>query len=174
LFACEQFGIYPDILCLGKGLTTGFPLSACVGRAEIMDAWPKSAGEALHTSTFLGNPIGCAMALASIDLHLAPETAAQVQKTGRYFLQQLRTLRHQSIGHIRGLGLMIGVELADLDGKPDGTRAAQVMNRALQDGIILLGGGPEGNVLSFTPPFGISEEEIDFVVARLARAFEEI
>jgi 4-aminobutyrate aminotransferase-like enzyme len=174
LFACEQFGVYPDILCLGKGLTAGFPLSACVGRAEIMDAWPKSAGEALHTTTFLGNPIGCAMALASIDLHLAPETAAQVQKTSRYFLQQLRTLHHQSIGHIRGLGLMIGLELVDLDGKPDGNRGAQIINRALQDGIILLGGGPEGNVLSFTPPFWISEEEIDFVVARLAHALEEI
>jgi 4-aminobutyrate aminotransferase-like enzyme len=174
LFACEQFGVYPDILCLGKGLTTGFPLSACVGRAEIMDAWPKSAGEALHTTTFLGNPIGCAMALASIDLHLAPDTSAQVQKAGRYFLQQLRTLRHQSIGHTRGLGLMIGMELVDSDGNPDGKRAAQIVNRALQDGIILLGGGPEGNVLSFTPSFWISEEEIDFVVAQLARAIEGI
>jgi 4-aminobutyrate aminotransferase-like enzyme len=114
------------------------------------------------------------MALASINLHLAPETAAQVQKTGRYFLQQLRTLRHQSIGHIRGLGLMIGAELVDWDGKPDRNRAAQIVNRALQDGIILLSGGPEGNVLSFTPPFCISEEEIDFVVARLAHAIEEI
>jgi 4-aminobutyrate aminotransferase-like enzyme len=174
LFACEQFGVYPDILCLGKSLTSGFPLSACIGRAEIMDAWPKSAGEALHTTTFLGNPIGCAMALASIDLHLEPATATRVQQIGRYFLQQLRTLRHQSIGHIRGLGLMIGMELVDLNGNPDGARAAQIMNRALQDGIILLGGGPEGNVLSFTPPFCISEEEVSFVTGRLARYLEEI
>jgi len=174
LFACEQFGVYPDIVCLGKGLTTGFPLSACIGRAEIMDAWPKSAGEALHTTTFLGNPIGCAMALASIDLHLEPETAPRVQKIGRHFLQQLRTIRHQSIGHIRGLGLMIGMELVDLNGNPDGNRAAQIMNRALQDGIILLGGGPEGNVLSFTPPFCISEEEVDFVTERLAHYVESI
>jgi 4-aminobutyrate aminotransferase-like enzyme len=172
LFACEQFGVYPDILCLGKGLTTGFPLSACIGRAEIMDAWPKSAGEALHTTTFLGNPIGCAMALASIDLHLEPEIATRVQQIGRYFLQQLRTLRHQSIGHIRGLGLMIGIELVDPNGNPDGNGAAQIMNRALQDGIILLGGGPEGNVLSFTPPFCICEEEVDFVTGRLARYLE--
>jgi 4-aminobutyrate aminotransferase-like enzyme len=174
LFACEQFGVYPDILCLGKGLTSGFPLSACIGRAEIMDAWPKSTGEALHTTTFLGNPIGCAMALASINLHLEPETAVQVQKTSRYFLQQLRTLRHRAIGHIRGLGLMIGMELVDSNGEPDRNRAAQIMNQALQDGIILLGGGPQGNVLSFTPPFCISEEEIDFVVARLAHSIENI
>jgi 4-aminobutyrate aminotransferase-like enzyme len=168
LFACDQFGVYPDILCLGKALTTGFPLSACVGRAEIMDAWPKSAGEALHTTTFLGNPVGCAMALASIDLHLNPETGDQVRKIGRYFLQQLRSLRHSSIGNIRGLGLMIGVELVDSRGNPDGNRATQIMNQALQEGLILLGGGPEGNVLSFTPPFCISTEEIDFVTGRLA------
>ena len=167
LFACEQFGVYPDILCLGKGLTTGFPLSACVGRAEIMDAWPKSAGEALHTTTFLGNPVGCAMALASINLHLAPKTAEQVRKIGRYFLQQLGTIRDGSIGHIRGLGLMIGMELVDSNGNPDGSRTSQIVNRALEDGLILLGGGPEGNVLSFTPPFCISEEEIDFVTAQL-------
>jgi 4-aminobutyrate aminotransferase-like enzyme len=171
LFACDQFGVYPDILCLGKGLTTGFPLSACVGRAEIMDAWPKSAGEALHTTTFLGNPIGCAMALASIELHLDPKTGEQVRQIGKYFLQQLRTLSHRSIGQIRGLGLMIGVELVDSNGNPDRGRAAQIVNEALPDGLILLGGGPEGNVLSFTPPFCISREEIDFVTAQLDSYF---
>ena len=66
-FACEHVGIVPDLICLGKALTGGFPLSACVGRADLMDAaWPASRGEAIHTSTFLGNPIGCAMALAQI------------------------------------------------------------------------------------------------------------
>src|SRR5205814_7925579 len=66
-FACEHSGTAPDIVCLGKALTGGFPLSACVGRGDIMDAgWPPSAGEAIHTSTFLGHPVGCAMALAQI------------------------------------------------------------------------------------------------------------
>src|SRR6185503_5038347 len=73
LFACEHFGVIPDLICLGKGLTSGFPLSACVGRSDVMDAWPLSAGEALHTSTFLGNPLGCAMALASLEQHVQPE-----------------------------------------------------------------------------------------------------
>src|SRR5207248_6043358 len=67
-FACEHSGVIPDIVCLGKALTGGFPLSACVGRAEVMDdAWPLSQGEAIHTSTFLGHPVGCAMALAQIE-----------------------------------------------------------------------------------------------------------
>src|SRR5678809_249155 len=66
-FACEHSRVVPDIICLGKGLTGGFPLSACVGRAELMDAWPPTSGEAIHTSTFLGHPVGCAMALANIE-----------------------------------------------------------------------------------------------------------
>jgi 4-aminobutyrate aminotransferase-like enzyme len=66
-FACEHADVSPDIICLGKGMTGGFPLSACVGRSELMDAaWPESTGEAIHTSTFLGHPVGCAMALAQI------------------------------------------------------------------------------------------------------------
>ena len=66
-FACEHTGVVPDLICLGKALTGGFPLSACVGRADLMDAaWPASRGEAIHTSTFLGHPVGCAMALAQI------------------------------------------------------------------------------------------------------------
>src|SRR5690606_28100085 len=69
LFACEHSGVVPDLICLGKALTGGFPLSACVGKAAVMDAWPESQGEALHTSTFLGHPVGCAMALASLEEH---------------------------------------------------------------------------------------------------------
>ena len=66
LFGCDHSEVVPDLICLGKALTSGFPLSACVGRATVMDAWPESAGEALHTSTFLGNPLGCAMAIAAL------------------------------------------------------------------------------------------------------------
>jgi acetylornithine/succinyldiaminopimelate/putrescine aminotransferase len=66
-FACEHSLTTPDLICLGKALTGGFPLSACVGRADLMDeAWPVSSGEAVHTSTYLGHPVGCAMALAQI------------------------------------------------------------------------------------------------------------
>ena len=68
-FACDHGNIQPDIICLGKALTSGFPLAACVARAKVMDnAWPESTGEALHTSTFLGNPLGCRMALQSLEL----------------------------------------------------------------------------------------------------------
>ena len=95
-FACEHSGVVPDLICLGKALTGGFPLSACVGRADLMDAaWPASTGEAIHTSTFLGHPVGCAMALAQIQeierLNL-PEHSAQL---GKFLLEQLSTFNLQ-------------------------------------------------------------------------------
>src|SRR5207247_6457037 len=65
-FAGEHWNVVPDLICVGKGMTGGFPMSACIGRAKVMDSWPESKGEALHTSTFLGNPLGCAAALAAI------------------------------------------------------------------------------------------------------------
>ena len=89
LFACEHWAVYPDIICIGKALTGGFPLSACVGSVAVMDAWPESTGEAIHTSTYLGNPLGCRMALTALDLHSAPEVAEQVVATGAEFSQKL-------------------------------------------------------------------------------------
>ena len=167
LFACEHFGITPDLICLGKALTGGFPLSACVGRADIMDAWPPSRGEALHTSTTLGNPVGCAMALASIAEHLKSETRHRARDAGRKLKHALLALRAPCIGHVRGVGALVGIELVKPDGVPDGLLASAVMRRGLQDGLILLGGGPNGNVLSFAPPFAVSDEEIEFLAAKL-------
>src|SRR5476651_1657761 len=97
-FACEHSGVIPDLICLGKALTGGFPLSACVGRADLMDAaWPASTGEAIHTSTFLGHPVGCAMALAQISeiekLNL-PERAAEL---GKYLLELLGEIENSKL-----------------------------------------------------------------------------
>jgi 4-aminobutyrate aminotransferase-like enzyme len=130
-----------------------------------MDAWPRSSGEALHTSTFLGNPMGCAMALASIELHLDPSLPKQVQKLGRYFRERLAGIKSDKIGNVRGIGLMIGVELVQ-DGDSSGL-AAKVVRRGLKEGLIFLGGGQAGSVLSFTPPFTLSTAEIDYVCSKL-------
>ncbi len=170
LFACDHAGVVPDIVCLGKALTSGFPLSACVGRAAVMDAWPESAGEALHTSTFLGNPLGCAMALASLALHRAPGLAAQVAERGEFFKKAILELRSPRIAGVRGRGLMLGVEIVDKRGEPDGAFAVQLMKRALAEGLILLTDGPDSSILSLTPPFAISDEEIACVVDFLRRA----
>ncbi len=170
LFACEHSGVMPDLICLGKALTGGFPLSACVGRAEVMDAWPESTGEALHTSTFLGNPLGCAMALASLRQHADPTLAARVQERGEKLKAALAALRSSHIGQIRGLGLMLGVELIEPSVSPSHPATAlalAIIKAALRDGLFLLADSPTSNVLSLTPPFTISDDEIAFTAARL-------
>src|SRR6185369_14413893 len=89
-FACEHSGAVPDLICLGKALTGGFPLSACVGRADIMDtAWPASTGEAIHTSTFLGHPVGCAMALANVAEIRARKLVERSARLGKVLLREL-------------------------------------------------------------------------------------
>ena len=169
-FACEQGAARPDLICLGKALTSGFPLAACVGSAQVMDkAWPESTGEALHTSTFLGNPLGCRMALESLRLLESGKWSARVEKLGAHLDQGLRKLRATSKrwGWTRGLGLMRGLEVLDDNGQPDAARAGQIAEQMLARGIILLSGGVAQNVLSFTPPFVISEKEIDFALKQL-------
>ncbi len=169
LFACEHSGVVPDIICLGKALTGGFPMSACVGRADIMDAWPASGGEALHTSTFLGNPVGCAMAIASLELHRDPSLAKRVRERGAKLKEGLRSIASPRVGDIRGVGLMLGVELVLPNGAPDTDGAIALGQQALKDGLLILADSPTSTVLSFSPTFDIADDEIAFVVEWLTR-----
>lgn len=162
MFACEKEGVFPDLICLGKALAGGFPVSVCVGKAEIMDAWPASHGEALHTSTFLGNPMGCAMAIEAIRRYREPETQAMVAAASDHLAAALLTLSDlPCVRHIRGEGLMMGVET------DSPARALDAVKGLLQDGIIALPDGPHGDVVALTPPFCVSREEIDFAVGKL-------
>jgi 4-aminobutyrate aminotransferase-like enzyme len=155
MFACQYDGVVPDVLCLGKALANGFPISATIARPDIMDAWPVSAGEALHTSTYLGNPMGCAAALANIGeierLQL-PQRARELGVKLRARLDGLRA-SGKATG-VRGRGMMWGVELSDA------AKAQAVVIDALRQGVILLQAGPKGNVLSITPPLIISERQL--------------
>ena len=142
------------MICLGKALTGGFPLSACVGRADVMDAaWPRSTGEAIHTSTFLGHPVGCAMALAQIkeiQTRRLPERSAAL---GAFLLRELRAKPPPSPWQfeIRGLGLMAGVEIRQPDGAPATAAALGVIREMLRAGYIVLPEGEHSNVISFHP-----------------------
>jgi 4-aminobutyrate aminotransferase-like enzyme len=169
-FACEETSTMPDLICLGKALTGGFPLSVCVGRADIIDrAWPPSKGEAIHTSTFQGNPVGCAMALAQIaeirDKKL-PQRAAQL---GQFLLDILHSMLSGVSVEIRGRGLMVGVELKNRDGSPATDRAFAAIKEMLRRGFILLPEGEHGNVISFTPPLTISRSELASAVRTLGK-----
>jgi 4-aminobutyrate aminotransferase-like enzyme len=171
-FACEHSRVIPDIICLGKALTGGFPLSACVGRGELMDAaWPESTGEAIHTSTFLGHPVGCAMALAQIEEIRSRRLWARAERTGLILQAGLRsmTVPFGLMSEVRGVGLMVGLELRH----DDGTLATEIVMRVikgmLRQGFILLPEGEAGEVIGFTPPLTIGVEQLQRAVNALAR-----
>jgi 4-aminobutyrate aminotransferase-like enzyme len=170
-FGCEHSEVAPDLICLGKALTGGFPLSACVGRADVMDvAWPLSNGEAIHTSTFLGHPVGCAMALAQIAeirrLKLPERSALLGEYLHNLMEAELPHLKRQL--DIRGLGLMAGVELRRRDGQPATREALQAIKTLLQRGYILLPEGEHGNIISLTPSLTITKAQLKAAVRALA------
>ncbi|MBE7500765.1 MAG: aspartate aminotransferase family protein [Verrucomicrobiales bacterium] len=177
-FACEHASVVPDVICLGKALAGGFPLSVCVGRAEVMDAaWPESTGEAIHTSTFLGHPVGCAMALAQIAeirrLRLVPRS----ERLGRRLRRGLAGLGREVGGlrlSARGLGLMAGVELRRRDGCPATEETLAVVKGLLREGWLCLPEGAASNVIGFTPPLTISERQLEAAVCALGRAVAEV
>lgn len=173
-FACEHSGVAPDLVCLGKALTGGFPLAACAGRAGIMDAaWPPSRGEAIHTSTFLGHPVGCAMALAQIKEIERLGLCARSAQLGNVLLSELDGIANEKFKvkiSARGLGLMAGLELQLPDGSPATIETFGVIKAMLKRGYILLPEGEHGNVISFTPPLTITESEL----RRAGRTLREV
>jgi len=167
-FACEHEDVVPDLLCMGKGMASGMPISACAGRREVMDAWPRSTGEALHTQTFLGHPAGCAAALASMRVIEAEGLVEHAGKLGASLLAHLeaRAKPIEAVREVRGLGLMVGIEV---EGEGQAVRACEA---ALRRGVIALPSGPRGEVVSLTPPLSITaralEHAADLVVECIA------
>lgn len=168
-FAVEQAQVVPDLLCMGKGMNGGYPISAVIGSDEVMAGWGDARGEAIHTSTFLGNPVGCAMALASIEV-LEKGLLVQVAIIGDYFKQQLQDLqqRFSCIRNIRGKGLLLGVEFQH----ENKNFVVSLCKTLLQQGFIALPCGVEGNILSLTPPFTLQKEHIDWLMKILADLLE--
>ena len=164
-FACDHDDVIPDILCVGKAVGGGLPLSACVASAGLMAAWGESTGEALHTSTFLGNPLACAAALAALDVLEEEELPARAVRMGAVFVAGLRALRSEypeQIASVRGRGLMLGLEF------DAPSRALPLVPAALREGLIVLPAG-DGRVLEFVPPLVIEEEQIAWCLATLRR-----
>jgi len=170
-FAGEHSGTVPDLICLGKALTGGFPLSACVGRANLMDAaWPASTGEAIHTSTFLGHPVGCAMALAQIAEIRRLKLCGRSAALGKYLLGELSKVQSPKAKVIcspRGLGLMAGLELTLPNGQPATAASLAAIKKLLHRGYIFLPEGEHANVISFTPPLTITPAQLAAAVAEL-------
>jgi 4-aminobutyrate aminotransferase-like enzyme len=167
-FAALHEEVTPDILCIGKAMGGGFPIAAAVARAAVMDAWPRSTGEALHTSTYLGNPMGCAAALATIEELERLALPARARRLGEDFAPRFEAFaEHSAVVDVRGRGLMWGIELRD------GDVAERVVRRALARGVIVLQAGVRGEVLSITPPLVIGEEELSRALDVLAATIQE-
>ena len=173
-FAVNHWGVEPDLMCVGKAMANGLPISACIGRAEVMDAWRFDRGEALHSSTFMAHPLGSAAALAAID---ELERRGLPQRAGALGARVLRRLnqlkeRRPLIGDVRGLGMMIGLELVKdrATKEPATAEAARVAQVVLERGVIMLRGGPHGNILSLTPPLAITRRQLDHALNTLGEA----
>lgn len=147
-------GVVPDVVCLGKALGGGVPLSVCMMRPNVADAVRSAGPEAVHTSTFLGNPLACAAGLAvlgELDRLDFASLAARIGSRVRARAEVWRE-RFPVVSDVRGAGAMIGVEL--------GRGATRVVEKALSRGVVLLTEGPEGNVLAFTPPLVIPATDL--------------
>ena len=177
LFASVAAGLVPDLICIGKALGGGLPLSACLGPSGVMDAWPLSPGEALHTSTFLGHPLGSAAALAVLDL-VAEGLPDLARRTGSRLASglSLALAGVDGVGEIRAAGLLIGVELCHENGsgEPHRRAAARVAEAALREGLLALPGGEDGHVVELAPSAFLTEDQIDVAVGRLSDVIRHV
>jgi 4-aminobutyrate aminotransferase len=167
--AIENFGVEPDVVLLAKGLASGLPLGAVIARKKYMD-W--KAGT--HGSTFGGNPVACEASLATLDL-IQGGLAANASKTGSRLLRKLKKLKnaHPLIGDVRGLGLMIGVELVNdkKDRRPEARAAHEIVQRSFKRGLLLLPCGE--SVIRFTPPLVIEPSQVDAGVEIFAEVLSQ-
>jgi 4-aminobutyrate aminotransferase/(S)-3-amino-2-methylpropionate transaminase len=155
-------GVVPDVLCLGKALGGGAPISACIGRADVMAAWAGHGGTRIHTSTHFGSPPACAAALATLDAVASQNLAERARTVGDRFLAELRAAAGDRAS-VRGRGLMVGIELANAKA------ALLTARRLLEEGYIVLTGGSTGNALTLSPPLTIAPELLTAFAAAFGR-----
>ena len=170
LFACEHWGVAPDIMTLAKGLGSGLPIGAVVAKKTIMSQWKRGA----HGNTYGGNPIACAAANATLDL-VSGGLAENAANVGAHFLTRLHELAwsYACIGEIRGRGLMIGMELVEDDAERTPARALcdAVITRAFHNGLLLLSCGT--STVRFMPPLNVSVGEIDEAITLLRTSLDQ-
>jgi 4-aminobutyrate aminotransferase len=170
MFAVEHFGVQPDIVVVAKGIASGLPMGLTIAREDVMD-WPTGA----HSNTFGGNPVSCAAALATIKL-VRDRLMQNAADVGEYLCGKVKDLsrRHRLIGDVRGLGMMIGVELVrdrQTKERASAERDALVL-AAFRRGLLVLAAGP--NVIRLSPPLVLTREQADIAVGILDAAFAEI
>ncbi|WP_135449569.1 aspartate aminotransferase family protein [Planococcus citreus] len=172
-FAAQTFGVTPDIMAVAKGIAAGLPLSATVASKELMDQWPLGT----HGTTFGGNPLACSAALASIEVLKEERLLENAQTLGAYALEELDKLKqkHPTIREVRGVGLMIGIELMDPETKrPDGKAVMTVLDDCLKQGVLFYLCGNSGEVIRMIPPLTVTKEQIDEGIKILDKALTNL
>ena len=159
-FAAETFGVAPDVLLFAKGVASGLPLAGIVAGADLMARWPNGS----HGSTFGGNPVSCAAAVATIEVLEREGLYERAVVLGDRARSHLRSLGAPGVVDVRGVGAMIGVELTDK------AMAEGVQRRCLEAGVLVLTCGPDGNVLRLIPPLTMTDVELDHGLAVLSAA----
>jgi acetylornithine/succinyldiaminopimelate/putrescine aminotransferase len=159
-FACEHWNVVPDIMCLAKSVAGGLPMGATFAKEEVMASFKR--GE--HSSTFSGNPLMCAAASAAIDVLTEEKLADRAANLGNYFKGKLQALaeKHKMVREVRGLGLMIGMEMR--------FDVYNILLGCMDKGVLVLDAGR--NVVRFLPPLVIEKEQIDKVVETLDTVME--
>jgi len=167
-FAVEAEGVRPDLLCCGKALGGGLPLAAVLASRSTFRCW-ETAGEALHTSTFVANPLACAAALAVLDVLAEEDLAARAAALGAGLGGRLAAWpeRHPAVAAVRGRGLLWGIELASR------AAAGRWIAAARRRGVLLLAGGPEGRVAQIVPPLTIARDQLATALDLLEEALGE-
>lgn len=163
LYAYQTYGVKPDVLTSAKALGGGIPLSAIIAKKELMDQWPAGA----HGGTFGGNPLACSAALETLSIIEDEHLLNNCKKMGQYFMEHLYKLQKkypEIIGDVRGVGLMIGIEIVDENGLPNAELTNQIKAKALEKDVLLLTCGSDHNVVRFIAPLIVTEKEIDMVV----------
>ena len=176
MLRCTEEGVVPDMICLGKGLGGGMPISACIGRGSVMEAWRTPhgkhreddgghrTGEAIHTSTHAGSPIACATAIAVLDSIIGTKLQQRSKDEGAAFLEALRGALESAtnVREVRGAGMMIGIEV-----EGGAARGLGLVRDCLMKGYLVLTGG-DGDVITLTPPLNVAKPLIDGFVATFA------
>ncbi|MEP7324980.1 MAG: 4-aminobutyrate--2-oxoglutarate transaminase [Gemmatimonadota bacterium] len=174
MFACEHYGLVPDLITTAKSLAGGLPLAAVTGRADVLDA-PQVGGLG---GTFGGNPLSCAAALAVLDVMEQDNVSARAAQLGTVVRERFATWasRYQWIGDVRGLGAMIAMELVtDRASKvPDKDRTSRLLAAALERGLILLSAGTYGNVVRILFPLTIEDAVLQEGLGAMEQALEAI
>ncbi|MDQ5824661.1 MAG: aspartate aminotransferase family protein [Chloroflexota bacterium] len=173
MFALEHYGVEPDILVTAKGIADGFPLGAFTTRDEIAAAF--RPGD--HLSTFGGNPVSCAAALANIEFIQREGLSDKARQDGEYVMSRLRGLQEQYpiMGEVRGMGLMIGVELVSDEAlTPAVVQAEAIRAYCLQNGVLIGVGGVYGNVVRIQPPLVITRDQLDRALEVLEQALGQV